>query len=77
MASVRCHAAILNGVMTRDVVVSYTGSTTPDDNGMTINCEDIKISDFTSECHSTIAFNGVAVIEGQKLSFIPISLYKY
>ena len=63
MASVRCHMAVVNGRRCRNVIVTYSGETVPSDRGLDVGKCECSVREFTGECHSTVDFNGVAVIE--------------
>lgn len=49
MPSTRCHAAVINGEVHRNVIVTY------DSVGL---CHDVSLSPFEGEVHSTDDFNG-------------------
>ena len=76
MASVRCHLAIVAGRKLRNVIVTYPGGAFPSAaEGLLVGQCICSVKEFTVECHSTVDFNGVAVIENGSLSFLPLSVY--
>jgi hypothetical protein len=76
MASVRCHAAIVDGSIVRNALVRYSSGIIPGDTcGVTVHAEEFSVVPMEHEQHSTVDFNGVAVITGSEISFIPISEY--
>ena len=63
--SVRCHASVMAGKVYKNVVITYTGTHAPSQSYMTdtILCKDISVLPFTVESHSTVDYNGIAVID--------------
>lgn len=75
MVSVRCHAAIVEGNIVRNVLVRYSPDVVPGTCRLTIQAIELSVSPMGHEEHSTVAFNGVAVISGHDICFVPISEY--
>ncbi|MCM1051833.1 MAG: hypothetical protein NC349_07710 [Paenibacillus sp.] len=75
MASVRCHAAIVNGDIVRNAIVRYDADILPGDAGIIISVNECSVVSMGHEEHSTVSFNGVAVISEKEIRFIPISEY--
>lgn len=61
--STRCHAAVINGKVLRNIIVSYQG--TPD------VCAGFEIKPFTGEVHSTDDFNGAVIVMPAQFEFYP------
>lgn len=62
--SVRCHAAVMAGAVHKNVVITYDGTHAPSRNAVvdSVVSKDISILPFTAETHSTVDYNGIAVI---------------
>ncbi|MDE6371876.1 MAG: hypothetical protein K2K92_10370 [Duncaniella sp.] len=76
MLSVRCHAAIQGGRVYRPavVVLDLPSPLIPSD-GETLTLEGLtpaKVAEIDAELHSTVSYNGVAVI-GLQLAQLPVS----
>lgn len=74
--SIRCHAAVIAGAVHKNVVITYDGShaPSPDATYDRVACESISISPFIAETHSTVDYNGVAVIGVSEISDIQLTL---
>ena len=60
--SVRCHAVITPDGIYKNAVVSYKGTCVPAyDKPFAVEVDDISVSPFTGEIHSTVDYNGIAV----------------
>lgn len=75
MASVRCHAAIIDGNIVRNAIVRYDADILPGEAGSIIHVNECSVIPMGHEEHSTVSFNGVAVISEKEIRFIPISEY--
>lgn len=75
MASVRCHAAIVDGDIVRNAVVRYDADILPGNASIIIPVNECSVIPMGHEEHSTVSFNGVAVISDKEIRFIPISEY--
>lgn len=62
--SVRCHAAVMAGKVHKNVMITYDGTHAPSRNAVadSVECSHISVSPFTAETHSTVDYNGIAVI---------------
>lgn len=59
---VRCHAVICDGVIHRNSVVAYVGDEiVSDENPCCVKASLISVIPFSSEQHSTVSYNGIAV----------------
>lgn len=60
---VRCHAVICDDVIHRNSVIAYSGDEIVSDiNPCCVNTSLISVIPFSTEQHSTISYNGIAVI---------------
>ncbi len=59
----RCHAAVINGKVLRNIVVAYEGTPSC--------CTAIEIKPFIGETHSTDDFNGAVVVTPLSYKFHP------
>lgn len=63
LQSVRCHAVITPDGIHKNSVISYRSQTVPvHGRPLTVTVEGIEVTPFTGEIHSTIDYNGIAVI---------------
>lgn len=61
--SVRCHAVITPDGVYGNVVISYDGAEMPPHGkALTVMSDNISVTPFTGEIHSTVDYNGIAVI---------------
>lgn len=63
LQSVRCHAVITPEGIHKNSVISYRSQAVPvHGRPLTVTAEGIEVSPFTGEIHSTIDYNGIAVV---------------
>lgn len=61
--SVRCHAVVTPDGIHANVILKYVGDAIPAHGGhLTLTAADISVTPFISETHSTIDYNGIAVV---------------
>lgn len=65
MKSTRCHAAILDGTVMRNVIVTYPELSFDNCSIIKCNRQEIAIEPFEVEVHSTDDFNGIIAIVPQ------------
>lgn len=72
--SVRCHAVITIECIYKNAVISYDGDRLPMyDNPIVVKADAISVQSFTSEIHSTVDYNGIAVVGYADLSDIRLT----
>lgn len=76
LVAVRCHACIMSGEVYKNVVITYDGIRTPSELSAsdTIDCRDISLHPFTGEIHSTVDYNGIAVVGAHASSDIQLTI---
>lgn len=73
--SVRCHAVITPDGIHANAIIRYDGDAVPAHGGhLTLTAADIAVSTFMSEAHSTIDYNGIAVVGDIDLTGITLTV---